>query len=133
MIDHLSRSRAGQMVAYMTRLLGPEHLDLAEEVVQEALLKALGNWPYAGIPDNPSGWLFRVGRNLAIDGVRHRNNAIEKAEALAAEQIRNFWDSSTADPHIEEQLRDDELRMVLMCCHPAISPEPRVALSLKTV
>jgi RNA polymerase sigma-70 factor (ECF subfamily) len=133
MIDHLFRSRAGQMVAYMTRLLGPEHLDLAEEVVQEALLKALGNWPYAGIPDNPSGWLFRVARNLAIDAVRHRNIAIEKAEALAAEQIRNFWDSSTADPHIEEQLRDDELRMVLMCCHPAIPPEPRVALSLKTV
>ena len=137
MIDHLFRSRAGQMVAYMTRLLGPEHLDLAEEVVQEALLKALGAWPFTGIPDNPSGWLFRVARNLAIDAVRHRNLAIQKSEAFAAEQIRAAAGPTVLNPDVggdlEEQLRDDELHMVLMCCHPALPPEARVALSLKTV
>ena len=70
MVDHLFRSRAGQIVAHLTRLLGPEHLDLAEEVTQEALLKALQNWPYTGIPQNPAGWLFRVSRNAALDAVR---------------------------------------------------------------
>lgn len=137
MIDHLFRTRAGQMVAYMTRLLGLEHLDLAEEVVQEALLKALSNWPYTGIPDNPSGWLFRAARNLAIDAIRHRNLATEKSEAIASEQMRaalsNSGNPAVENPDIEEQLRDDELRMVLMCCHPALPPEARVALSLKTV
>src|SRR5215472_11996166 len=88
LVDHLFRNRAGQMVAYMTRVLGAEHLDLAEEVVQEALLKALTSWPYTGIPDNPSGWLFRVARNSAIDAIRHRSLVVEKADLIAAEQIR---------------------------------------------
>lgn len=132
MVDHLFRSRAGQMVAYLTRLLGPEHLDLAEEVTQEALLKALQHWPYSGIPQNPAGWLFRVARNAALDAVRHRRLAGEKSTELAAEHFRNP-DVSSADDELEEQLRDDELRMVLMCCHPTLPQDARVALSLKTV
>jgi RNA polymerase sigma-70 factor (ECF subfamily) len=132
MVDHLFRSRAGQMVAYLTRLLGPEHLDLAEEVTQEALLKALQHWPYSGIPQNPAGWLFRVARNAALDTVRHRTLAGEKSTELAAEHFRNA-DGSSADDELEEQLRDDELRMVLMCCHPTLPQDARVALSLKTV
>jgi RNA polymerase sigma-70 factor (ECF subfamily) len=132
MVDHLFRSRAGQMVAYLTRLLGPKHLDLAEEVTQEALLKALQHWPYSGIPQNPAGWLFRVARNAALDTVRHRTLAGEKSTELAAEHFRNA-DASSADDELEEQLRDDELRMVLMCCHPTLPQDARVALSLKTV
>jgi RNA polymerase sigma-70 factor (ECF subfamily) len=133
MVDHLFRSRAGQMVAYLTRLLGPEHLDLAEEVTQEALLKALQHWPYTGIPQNPAGWLFRVARNSALDAVRHRTLTEEKSAALAAEQLRNVDTTLPDDAELEEQLRDDELRMVLMCCHPTLPQDARVALSLKTV
>jgi RNA polymerase sigma-70 factor (ECF subfamily) len=141
LVDHLFRNRAGQMVAYLTRLLGPERLDLAEEMVQEALLKALQNWPYNGIPENPAGWLFRVARNAALDVIRHQKLVNQKAPELAA--IREFGIHSAGpldaganlpgDPHFEEKLRDDELRMVLMCCHPALSRDARVALSLKTV
>lgn len=133
LVDHLFRSRAGQMVAYLTRILGPAHLDLAEEVVQEALLKALQNWPYSGIPDNPAGWLFRVARNTALDVIRHRRLADEKSAELMAEQLRRFPATMPGDTELEEQLRDDELRMVLMCCHPVLSRDARVALSLKTV
>jgi RNA polymerase sigma-70 factor (ECF subfamily) len=132
MVDHLFRSRAGQMVAYLTRLLGPGHLDLAEEVTQEALLKALQHWPYSGIPQNPAGWLFRVARNAALDAVRHRTLAGEKSTELAVEHFRNA-DASSANDELEDQLRDDELRMVLMCCHPTLPQDARVALSLKTV
>jgi RNA polymerase sigma-70 factor (ECF subfamily) len=132
-VDHLFRNRAGQMVAYLTRLLGPANLDLAEDVTQEALLKALQSWPYTGIPDNPAGWLFRVARNAAVDAVRHRTMAVQKSPELAAEHFRNA-DMSTADEtELEEQLRDDELRMMLMCCHPTLPRDARVALSLKTV
>ena len=133
LVDHLFRSRAGQMVAYLTRLLGPEHLDLAEEVTQEALLKALQHWPYTGIPQNPAGWLFRVARNAALDAVRHRTLAGEKSAELAAEHFRHAETAVAEDAELEEQLRDDELRMVLMCCHPALPRDARVALSLKTV
>ena len=102
MVDHLFRSRAGQMVAYLTRLLGPEHLDLAEEVTQEALLKALQHWPYSGIPRNPAGWLFRVARNAALDTVRHRTLAGEKSTELAAEHFRN---ADASSPNVSQRGR----------------------------
>ena len=132
LVDHLFRNRAGQMVAYLTRLLGPEHLDLAEEVVQEALLKALQNWPYSGVPQNPAGWLFRVARNAALDAIRHRT-VVRKDAASYVSTHQDSELSELDDTALEEQLRDDELRMVLMCCHPALPRDARVALSLKTV
>lgn len=132
-VDHLFRNRSGQMVSYLTRMLGPEHLDLAEEVVQEALLKALQNWSYHGIPENPAGWLFRVARNAALDAIRHRSLTIEKEAQVEAEYLGRGSTRIDEDPRLEERLRDDELRMVLMCCHPVLSSDARVALSLKTV
>jgi RNA polymerase sigma-70 factor (ECF subfamily) len=133
LVDHLFRTSAGQMVSHLTRLLGPEHLDLAEEVVQDSLLKALQLWPHSGVPDNPAGWLFRVARNAALDAVRHRGLTVEKAPAVTAEILRGALPSVNDVTELEEQLRDDELRMVLMCCHPLLSPDARAALSLKTV
>jgi RNA polymerase sigma-70 factor, ECF subfamily len=132
LVDHLFRNRAGQMVAYLTRLLGPEHLHLAEEVVQEALVKALQNWPYSGIPENPAGWLFRVARNAALDAVRH-HTVVRRDAASYVSSTQDAEMSLLDDTALEEQLRDDELRMVLMCCHPALPRDARVALSLKTV
>lgn len=141
LVDHLFRNRAGQMVAHLTRILGPEHLDVAQEVVQEALLKALQNWPYSGIPENPAGWLFQVARNAALDVLRHRKLVDQKTAELVAlgeTEANSVFAGGRrlgqpGDPDFEEQLRDDELRMVLMCCHPALSRDARVALSLKTV
>jgi len=133
MVDHLFRSHAGRMVAHLTGFLGPEHLGLAEDVVQEALLKALQHWSYSGVPQNPAGWLFRVARNAALDAVRHRTLAGEKSAELAAERFRHANPGTDDDTGLEEQLRDDELRMVLMCCHPTLPRDARVALSLRTV
>jgi RNA polymerase sigma-70 factor (ECF subfamily) len=127
MVDHLFRSHAGRMVAHLTGFLGPEHLQLAEDVVQEALLKALQHWSYSGIPQNPAGWLFRVARNAALDAVRHHTLTGEKSTELAAEHLRNAGTGAAYDAVLEEQLRDDELRMVLMCCHPALPQDARVA------
>jgi RNA polymerase sigma-70 factor (ECF subfamily) len=120
------------MVAHLARLLGPAHLDLAEETVQEAMLRALQTWPYQGVPENAAAWLFRVAHNVAIDAVR-RNQALgEKTEAIVTELARSAI-AVPHDPDIEEQLRDDELRMIFMCCHPEVSRDASVALSLKTV
>ncbi|PYM10015.1 MAG: sigma factor, ECF subfamily protein, partial [Verrucomicrobia bacterium] len=69
-VEHLFRHEAGKMVATLTRIFGIEHLNLAEDVVQEALARALQTWPFYGVPKNPSAWIMRVSRNLALDVVR---------------------------------------------------------------
>ena len=119
------------MVAHLTRLLGPAHLELAEETVQEAMLRALQTWPYQGVPENAAAWLFRVAHNIAIDAVRRNRTLGEKTDAIVAELSHSA--NVPDDPYLEEQLRDDELRMIFMCCHSEIPRDARVALSLKTV
>src|SRR5213594_4627243 len=69
-VEHLFRHEAGKMVATLTRIFGVEHLTLAEDVVQEALARALQTWPFYGIPKNPAAWIMRASRNLALDVVR---------------------------------------------------------------
>jgi RNA polymerase sigma-70 factor (ECF subfamily) len=131
-LEHLFRHQAGRMTAHLTRLLGPAWLSVAEESVQEAMVRALQTWPYQGVPENPAGWLFRVAHNSAIDAVRRNQTFGEKTDAIVAE-LSHSATVAPGDPHLEEQLRDDELRMIFMCCHPAIPHDSSVALSLKTV
>src|SRR5438876_8199767 len=69
-VEHLFRHEAGKMVATLTRIFGIEHLGLAEDVVQEALVRALQTWPFYGVPRNPAAWIMRASRNLALDVVR---------------------------------------------------------------
>src|SRR5437667_8961999 len=71
-VEHLFRHEAGKMVATLTRIFGVEHLTLAEDVVQEALARALQTWPFYGVPKNPSAWIMRASRNLALDVVRRQ-------------------------------------------------------------
>ena len=132
LLEHLFRHQAGRMVAHLTRLLGPGNLSLAEETVQEAMLRALQTWPYQGLPENPAAWLFRVAHNVAIDAVRRNQVLGEKTDAIVAELTRASIVVPN-HPEVEEQLHDDELRMIFMCCHPEISRDASVALSLKTV
>src|SRR6202167_3740420 len=71
-VEHLFRHEAGKMVATLTGIFGLEHLTLAEDVVQEALARALQTWPFYGVPDNPSAWIMRTSRNLALDVMRRQ-------------------------------------------------------------
>lgn len=135
LVDHLFRHRAGQMVATLTRIFGPRHLELAEEVVQEALLKALQQWAYRGVPENPVAWLIQVAKHRALDVLRREASLQEKAEELvrafaAQEALAN---ASAELPPLPSDLLDDSLRMIFMACHPAIPREGRVTLTLKTV
>ena len=133
LVDHLFRERAGQMVAWLTRIFGPGHIGLAEEVVQDALVKALQQWPFSGIPRNPAGWLCQVARNGALDALRRDASFRDRAVDLAAELARSAEAIRLSDLPAEDLLKDDELRMILLCCHPALPRDARVALSLKTV
>jgi len=132
LLDHLFRRQAGRMVAHLTRLLGPANLDLAEETVQEAMLRALQSWPYQGVPERAEAWLFRVAYNAAIDALRRRRFLVDREdEALAG--IAQAASAMPERPDLDERLRDEELRMIFMCCHPEIPRDASVALSLKTV
>ena len=133
LVDHLFRERAGQMVAWLTRIFGPSHIELAEEVVQDALIKALQQWPFTGIPQNPAGWLCQVARNGALDVLRRDASFRDRAIDVAAELARSAEAIRLSDLPTEDLLKDDELRMILLCCHPALPRDARVALSLKTV
>jgi len=126
-VDHLFRHRAGQMVSTLTRIFGPEHLPLAEEVVQEALITALTQWSFHGVPENPAGWLFRVARNKALDQIRRQMTFREKVAAALHEL------PTDEQPSVDHDFEDDLLSMMLMCCHPALPEESRIALTLKTV
>jgi RNA polymerase sigma-70 factor, ECF subfamily len=130
LVDHLFRRRAGEMVATLTRIFGPAHLELAEEVVQEALIRAMQQWSFGGVPENPAGWLYRVARNLALDHLR-RNATLRGKEADIVSAFRDR--ASHEEPAFAHELRDDQLRLMLMCCHPAIPADSRIALTLKTV
>src|SRR3954469_18116736 len=87
LVDHLCRHQAGQMVATLTRLFGPRHLDLAEDVVQETLIKALRQWSYRGIPENPAGWIMTVARNQALDILRRERRFRDRQAALLIAQL----------------------------------------------
>ena len=131
LLEHLFRRESGRIVAWLAGLLGSEHLQLAEDAAQEAMLRAMQTWPFQGIPQNPEGWLFRTAHNYAISSVRRSLVFSSKADALVA--ALEGGAQPVLDLDAELSLRDDELRMVFMCCHPKLAPDAQVALSLKLV
>ncbi|MGI8858066.1 MAG: RNA polymerase sigma factor [Thermomicrobiales bacterium] len=133
LVDHLCRHQAGQVVATLTRIFGPQHLDLAEDVVQETLMTALRQWSYRGIPENPAGWMMTVARNRALDILRRERRFRDLRAALVAAPESSGDDPTAHADLSDDVLRDDLLRMMFICCHPAISREAQVALTLKTL
>ncbi len=127
LVDHLFRHHSAKIVATLTRVFGSRHLDLAEDVVQDALLKALQQWPFKGVPENPAAWLSLVAKNRALDLLRRDASLASKAEQLELAMPRLALPSSASDADM-----DDQLALILMCCHPALPVEYQIALTLKT-
>ncbi len=126
-VNALYRSDSRHIFATLIRLLGD--FDLAEEALHEAFRIALEQWPRDGVPANPKAWLVSTGRFKGIDGIRRRArfDVLEDADALAdpASEDVEAWD--------DESLEDDRLRLIFTCCHPALSPDAQVALTLREV
>src|SRR6267143_3019860 len=114
------REEAGRLTAALVRALGD--FDLAEEVVQDSLVAALEKWPEQGIPDKPGAWLMTTARRRAIDILRRDKRYREKLALLERSDMRS--DPAEAD---------DRLRLIFTCCHPALSQEAQVALTLRAV
>jgi RNA polymerase sigma-70 factor (ECF subfamily) len=113
-------------VATLIRILGD--FDLAEDAVQEAFLIAVERWPRDGVPDNPGAWIVRTARNRAIDRLRRDRRYQEKLKELEL-----VMPGLPDDPVDESSLPDDRLRLFFTCCHPALAPEARVALTLRNL
>ena len=120
-IEDVFRREYGRAVAVLVRVFGS--IDIAEEVVQDAFASAVERWPSAGIPPSPAGWIITTARNRAIDRLR-RESLREDRHAAAALLL-------TSDEPVESVVRDDQLRLVFTCCHPALATAVQVALTLR--
>lgn len=132
----LFRQEAGKMVAILTRILGTQNLEIAEDAVQETLLQAMETWSATGLPDNPAAWMYRVARNKAIDVLRRQRHSVAfdfsdgdrillNSEYTLAATLDTLWSESSVE--------DDMLGMMFACCHPGLGEESTMALILKTL
>lgn len=127
-LDAIYRAESGRIRATLIRLLGD--FDLAEDAVHDAFAAALQRWPQDGVPANPRAWLVSTGRFKAIDALRRRARFDDAQEKIAAELEP---EPGYATPDTDESVADDRLRLIFTCCHPALAPEGRVALTLREV
>ncbi|WP_217566922.1 RNA polymerase sigma factor [Streptomyces sp. GbtcB7] len=121
-IEAVFRAEYGRAVAVLVRFLGD--IDLAEEAVQDAFTTALAKWPESGIPPSPAGWIITTARNRAVDRLRRESTR----EARHAEAERLY---ARDEPAEEGPVRDDRLRLIFTCCHPALATQAQVALTLR--
>ena len=132
LVEHFFRHETGRLHGALVRMLGVQNLALAEDVTQEALLRALRAWSMGGVPPNPSAWITQVAMNLARDAMRHQrmSSAKEPAIIMHVEQTMATpavaWEASHG-------IRDDALRLLFVCCHPSIAPDAQVVLALKVL
>jgi len=130
--EHLFRHEAGKLVSVLTGIFGLERLQMAQDVVQEALVRALQRWPYYGIPQNPAAWLTQTAKHLALDLIR-REKVFRDKEAEVIRLVEGQGPAPAAAIFPEQEIADDRLRMMFVCCHPQVPAEAQVALALKTL
>ena len=123
-IEKVFKEESGRAVATLVRRFGD--IDIAEEAVQEAFIEAVKRWPTDGLPPSPAGWIITTARNRAIDNLRR--------ESKRDDRQRQAQDLVPIDePEEIEIVDDDQLRLIFTCCHPALSPEAQVALTLRLI
>ncbi|MDD3825188.1 MAG: RNA polymerase sigma factor [Anaerolineae bacterium] len=127
-IDEIYRTESRRVLATLIRLLGD--FELAEDALHDAFMAAVTQWPRDGMPHNPRAWLVSAGRFKAIDRLRRRARFDASLKVLAEELELRGGD---AGEPVEEAVADDQLRLIFVCCHPALSPDARVALTLREV
>ena len=127
-VERVFRQAYGRAVATLTRLSGD--ITLAEDAVQDAYLTALSHWQRDGVPDNPAGWIVTTARNRAIDVVRRNRRGRELMAQVAADRIQRKLATDEESPDV---VRDDQLKLIFTCCHPALKDEHQVALTLRLI
>jgi len=126
-VETLYRQESRRVLATLIRLLG--NFELAEEALQDAFIAAVEQWPRSGIPESPRAWLVSAGRFKAIDSLRRRARFDASLNEMARQLEQRFGDDRSEVDEVE----DDRLRLIFVCCHPALSPDAQVALTLREV
>jgi RNA polymerase sigma-70 factor (ECF subfamily) len=131
-VDHFFRHESGKVIAVLTKFLGLQHLQAAQDIAQDTLLQALHTWRIKGLPDNPGAWLYKVAKNKAVDFLR-RENLYRRKESEQAYLLKSEFSLYTAVSSLfeEEEIADSQLRMIFACCHPSIPVDAQLALALK--
>ena len=130
LVEHFFRHETGRLHGALIRLVGVHNLTLAEDVAQEALLRAMRTWSMGGVPPNPSAWITRVAMNLAKDALRHQRMSSHKEPAITTHiELTSAMPAAGGDE--AHEIRDDTLRLMFVCCHPSLSPDAQVVLALK--
>ena len=129
--EHFFRHEYGRLVAMLTRRTGAQHIEAVEDAVQAALMSALESWTVAGVPDNPTAWLYRVARNGLWDDLRQRTRHRRLMEENATEVVAAL--EQGPEPSLADEVQDDLLRMLFVCCDDAIPAESQVVLALKVL
>ena len=134
LVDHLFRHEAGKMVSVLTRIFGLKHIEIAEDIVQDTFLKALDEWSFHKIPENPPAWLYRVAKNRTIDIIRHQKYVAEYEQELNL-LLKSEWTLSHSlnNLFLDSEIEDSQLRMIFTSCHPELPKESQIALTLKTL
>jgi RNA polymerase sigma-70 factor (ECF subfamily) len=127
LVEVVYRAESRRVLATLIRLVGD--FDLAEEALHEAFAAAVEQWPRDGVPTNPRAWLVSTGRFKAVDGLRRRARHDSSLEEIA----RRLDKTASSGAPKDEELEDDQLRLIFTCCHPALSPDAQVALTLREV
>ena len=130
-VEHLFRQESGKLAATLARAFGLDRLGVVEDIVQDTLLTALRLWSFRAVPDDPTAWLYRVARNKALDHLRHERVAAAFAGIVTSESKTIALDMP--DALIDSEIADSQLRMIFACCHPGLSSESQIALTLKTL
>jgi RNA polymerase sigma-70 factor (ECF subfamily) len=130
-LDLVFRRRHGELVSALTRAFGLDQLDLVEDVVHDAFVCALRRWPYTGVPEDPGAWILTVARNRGRDVLRRQGRWRERAPEVERSILAR--DDRVARACYADEVEDDQLRLMFACCHPVLSRDAQVALTLKTV
>jgi RNA polymerase sigma factor (sigma-70 family) len=134
LIGHLFRHEAGKMAAVLSRMLGSNYLSVAEDIVQDTLIKAMDTWAFHGVPENPQAWLYTVAKNKVLDFLRSEKRH-HQIESEISNALHSEWaiGASVNQLFLEHEIQDSQLRMMFACCHPSIPVESQIALTLKVL
>lgn len=127
--EHFFRNEYGKMVSVIVKIIGTENVQSAEDIVQETLLKATEDWHLRGIPNNPQAWLYTTAKNLTLNILKR--DKLHLKFTVEAKKIKEKFEELEFLENLDEQISDEQLKMMFVCCHPSISENSQIALILK--
>ncbi len=134
LIEQLYKTQSAKLLAVLTRIFGVHNFDLAEDVMQDAFSKAMIDWQQHRIPQNPAAWLMTTAKNKALDKIRADKTKVKLSEDLSLYLLSEWTLAFTIEEEFKVlKIKDDQLRMIFICCHQSIKAENRIVFILKSL